>query len=721
MREAEKLISIKYIDSLGLIIVMLDTQGNIQSINQKGAEILGVDKENIIGENWFDHFVEEDKKSALSAYFAFIKTLSPGETNKNENYIVTKNNEKKLILWSNVLLLDDEGNISGILASGEDITEMHNITEVLKQSENRFRSLFEQAPFGYQSLDENGCFIEVNQKWLDLFGYKKEEVIGKWFGDFLTPTAKSNFKKRFEIFKARGQIHSEFPLKAKDGHFIQVGFDGEIGYSKEKEFKQTHCLVQDITEINIAQQKLVSSEKKYRELVDNMPLGMLIQEPIYNNENMLIDFKILQYNQEFCNQFGLTKVDLTSKTTFEIFPDFKESLHLRYEKVVNSEKAVVFETYLKDYNKHFKIIAYRMKDDENLVVISEDITEKKCRDLELENLSKYDFLTNLSNRRTFVKSFKDFNTSENYPLAVIMMDVNGLKIINDAFGHNTGDIVLKHIADTLREIFPKDDVIARIGGDEFCILMKKTGTEKIEKLKKKLKRELTKIVVSNMELSLAVGYDFVDEKNNRTLDEVLKEAENHMYRYKISEGISVRNKAIKAIFNTLNEKYDVERVHSERVSKLSKAIGIKMGFNQENLRELELSGLFHDIGKISIPDAILNKPSKLTKEEYEIIKKHPEFSYQILRAADEYSDLAITALYHHERWDGKGYPKGLKGEEIPLFSRIINVADAFEAMTSQRPYKKVISKDDAVKELIRCSGTQFDSKIVDIFVNEVLR
>jgi len=130
--------------------------------------------------------------------------------------------------------------------------------------------------------------------------------------------------------------------------------------------------------------------------------------------------------------------------------------------------------------------------------------------------------------------------------------------------------------------------------------------------------------------------------------------------------------------------------------------------------------MYHDIGKISIPDAILKKPGKLSKEEFDTIKKHPEISYQILRAADEFSDLAIHALYHHERWDGTGYPSGKKGEEIPLFSRIICVADSYEAMTAVRSYKKQLTKDEAVKEIIKCSRFQFDEDIARVFVEKVL-
>jgi len=170
----------------------------------------------------------------------------------------------------------------------------------------------------------------------------------------------------------------------------------------------------------------------------------------------------------------------------------------------------------------------------------------------------------------------------------------------------------------------------------------------------------------------------------------------------------------------LTDKYQLEKTHSKRVSLYSRQIGEAMNLRPDDLKELEMAGLFHDIGKISIPDLILDKPGRLTPEEFETIKTHTEVGYQILRAADEYSDLAIHALHHHERWDGKGYPKGLKEEEIPLFSRIICIADAFEAMTSDRPYKKALTIQKAVEELQRCAGTQFDANLVAVFVEQVV-
>jgi putative nucleotidyltransferase with HDIG domain len=174
------------------------------------------------------------------------------------------------------------------------------------------------------------------------------------------------------------------------------------------------------------------------------------------------------------------------------------------------------------------------------------------------------------------------------------------------------------------------------------------------------------------------------------------------------------------MFNALREKHEEERVHSNQVSEYCKMIGKQSKYSKSDIKTLNLAGLLHDIGKISIPDYILYKPEKLTEDEWEIMKTHTTSGYNILRTEKRYEHLAKYVLCHHEAMDGSGYPNGLKGEEIPLFSRIISVADSYSAMTSNRPYCAALDQKSAIKELYRCSDKQFDRKVVDIFVKEVL-
>jgi len=354
------------------------------------------------------------------------------------------------------------------------------------------------------------------------------------------------------------------------------------------------------------------------------------------------------------------------------------------------------------------------------IVHSEDISKERQKQNEIEYLSYHDFLTKLYNRRYFVDAYHRFVLHENYPLGVMMIDINGLKIINDAYGHKQGDYTIKLVSDLLMSVFEVDDVVARIGGDEFAILAPNKSPEQMLFYKNRI-IELTKnLSVGNIEISLAIGYETVTDAS-QDIDELLNAAEKHLYRHKITVGTSIRNHAIKAIHTTLTEKFEEEKIHSMRVSAYCKEIGTKLGFTKEEIDLVELAGMYHDIGKISIPDAILDKPGKLTEEEFEVIKTHTLVGYQILKAADEYSGLAEYALSHHERWDGKGYPKGLKATEIPLFSRIITICDSFEAMTSDRPYRKKMSTEDAITEIIRCSGSQFDPELASVFINQVLK
>ena len=175
----------------------------------------------------------------------------------------------------------------------------------------------------------------------------------------------------------------------------------------------------------------------------------------------------------------------------------------------------------------------------------------------------------------------------------------------------------------------------------------------------------------------------------------------------------------KDLEKTLNERNERERIHSENVSKISRKIGIALHLNQEFLREIEMAGLLHDIGKIAVDNNVLNKSGKLTNAEYEIIKRHPEIGYHILKSADSYSNISDYVLAHHECWDGTGYPRGIKGEEIPLASRIIAIADAYEAMVSKQTYRKKMSREKALNELRVCAGTQFDPDIVRVFCENV--
>jgi diguanylate cyclase (GGDEF)-like protein/putative nucleotidyltransferase with HDIG domain/PAS domain S-box-containing protein len=424
--------------------------------------------------------------------------------------------------------------------------------------------------------------------------------------------------------------------------------------------------------------------------------------------------------------FKMKEEDFIGKTHTEVFGKKLGNLRERqYKKVLEGSRVrYQWDIVIDGVKKYFETILSPLLNinDEiiGIVGVSRDITEKESKYEEMEYLSSHDYLTGLYNRKYYYEHMDMLDREELIPYAVLNIDLNGLKIINDAFGHAVGDLTLKRTADILRNnLIKKEDVISRVGGDEFTVIIHNPTEEDVIETRNRLLKAFSAEKIKNITLSVAIGY-YIKTDVSITADEVRKLAENDMFRHKVSERDSVRNKAISAILKTLTEKFEEEKRHSERVAEISIKIGKALELKREEINELGTAAVFHDIGKISIPDELINKPSKLTKEEFEIMKTHTNVGYEILRTADEYSELAIYASSHHERWDGLGYPKQLKGEEIPLFSRIICIADAYEAMTSDRPYRKRMSDEYATSEIIRCAGTQFDPVLAKVFVEKVL-
>ncbi|MDF2655507.1 MAG: diguanylate cyclase and metal dependent phosphohydrolase [Bacillota bacterium] len=346
---------------------------------------------------------------------------------------------------------------------------------------------------------------------------------------------------------------------------------------------------------------------------------------------------------------------------------------------------------------------------------------KKVEKSEQESLylSYYDVQTGLYNRRYYETQIQVFDAKENLPVSVIIADVNGLKMINDAFGHQAGDQLLKKAADVIKRICPTIDTIARWGGDEFVIFLPNTSYEQAEALVEQIKAGCCQERVNRVRVSLSLGWD---TKTSADMDfsEIMINAENEMYKNKIIQNEGLRGNIINTIVTTLYEKNPREEEHSQRVGEVAEKIGEAIGLSSIEVSKLKVIGHLHDIGKIGIEEGILNKAGKLTDREQDEIRRHPEIGYRILSSSNEMLDLANCVLAHHERWDGLGYPRGLSGEEIPLEARIIALADSYDAMSSERPYRKALNEDVILYEIRKNAGRQFDPVIAKVFVEKVL-
>ncbi len=351
-----------------------------------------------------------------------------------------------------------------------------------------------------------------------------------------------------------------------------------------------------------------------------------------------------------------------------------------------------------------------------------DITDRRKRENEINYLSNHDTLTGLYNRRFFEAEKWRVDSEKIYPVSVIMGDINGLKLINDSFGHLEGDKLIISIAGILQSNCRDTDILARTGGDEFSIILLHSTNQYAEELVKKIEADCDALKNTTLgdvyRLSISLGY--ATKKNaEEPIDQAIKEAEDNMYRHKMLQSRSLHSSILASMKSTLFEKNKETEEHAQRLIYYSRLIGKKLHLTDQQLNELELLSTLHDIGKIGISDLILNKPGRLSDEEWVEMKKHPEIGYRIAMSSSELAPIAEYILYHHERWDGSGYPQGLGGEEIPLLSRIISVADAYDAMTEDRPYRKAMSMEEACAELCRNSGTQFDPNIVEVFLKEV--
>ncbi len=353
------------------------------------------------------------------------------------------------------------------------------------------------------------------------------------------------------------------------------------------------------------------------------------------------------------------------------------------------------------------------------VILLRDITKIRKAEENIKYLSFYDKLTSVYNRAFFDIELKRLNAEHQMPLSLVIGDVNGLKIVNDVFGHIYGDKLLKKIAGILKLCFRKEDIIARWGGDEFSILLPKTSFSTTMKIVNRVYKKCRECSTNTMLISISIGVATI-EKVKKNTEELWKEAEDRMYRHKLIENQSARSSIIASLGRAMEERdYETEE-HTKRMEKYSLLFGKVLNLPNSKLDELSLLSTLHDIGKIGIPDNIILKPGKLNKNEWEIMRKHSEIGYRIALSCPDLAHIAKSILHHHERWDGEGYPYGLAEYEIPITSRIISIVDAYDAMTSNRPYRKALPKERALDELEKNSGSQFDPSLIETFLSQLL-
>jgi diguanylate cyclase (GGDEF)-like protein len=385
---------------------------------------------------------------------------------------------------------------------------------------------------------------------------------------------------------------------------------------------------------------------------------------------------------------------------------------------LESTKEVLLWFFLKEKKRYIKFIVSELNDTlYQGVLIDESFGNETMKNLKVMGFK--DHLTGLYNRRYFHAEMTRLDVKRNYPMGLIMGDLNGLKLINDAFGHCLGDEMIQEVSQVLLSCCRKDDIVSRIGGDEFAVILPNTKKSELEGLLKRIKVEISERNVANIQISLAIGFS-VKTSSEDHFNKFFKRAEDMMYKDKLLNASSQRGDIINGILSTLHEKHPRESSHSKNVSRYMVKFGEAMGFGADRLHKVESAGLLHDIGKIAIDYKLLEEKRKLLEEEQALVQTHSEVGYRILKNTVTFGDIAEIVLYHHERIDGRGYPRGLKGSLIPLESRMLNICDAYDAMVSNDSYRKPLSRKMAVEELLNHSAIQFDPLLLEIFIRKVI-
>lgn len=348
------------------------------------------------------------------------------------------------------------------------------------------------------------------------------------------------------------------------------------------------------------------------------------------------------------------------------------------------------------------------------IFVFHDISSMRDTYFNLEKSLLYDPLTGLYNKQSYLQQVPQWDNKRYWPVAVAVCNINGLKRINDQYGTEYGDAVMKQLAYFVKMHAGEDAYVAKLeGGDILAVLEETTHNEAVEiceDIKKDLEGFYGRDVLIHLEYGVAVKEDDIT-----TMEQILGEAKSSMQNKKMLRDNSMSSSLVDSLKQTLSESdYETEE-HVERTREMSSRLGKALNLSDTDIGKLELLAIMHDIGKVAIPHQVLLKKGKLSDEEFEIMKQHTIKGYRIANASPELSGIADCILSHHEKWDGTGYPNKLKGEDIPLLARIISAVDSHDVMVHDRPYHHAMPEEDAIKELRRCAGTQFDPHIIEVF------
>ncbi len=681
-------------------IAVIDTIGQIRYLNQKFMGILtAYDPKAGIPDNLIHYppFVKEGLADALQ------HTMTSQETTIQE---FSYPSAEKRILYLRVHVSAEllENRVTGARLIVDDLTDRYEAEKRLLASENNFRHFFENSRDLVVVSDLSGYILKSNDTAIDRLGYSAEELETMQLIDLHPPSAHTEAEALIDHLLAGERDTCPLPLITAQGYTLPAEIQAWRGQWSDEE-----CLFIVAKDLSSEQAAL----QKFNRFFENNPALMTV--------SLLPEGKITEANASFYEKTGFTPDEIIGHATKDLAlfagDQTDEIIHSR---LASSEAIHHLPVRLRTKEGDLLEGLYSAERIDSqgeslLLSVFVDITELKESQAAITHLSYHDQLTGLYNRRFFEEEMARLNTARSYPLSLMMIDVNGLKLINDAFGHKHGDDMLIAVADTLRDECRADEIISRISGDEFVLLLPKTPPAGAAHIASRIKERLLEINVLGLPISVAIGHA---TKRDAELELIalFNRAEEAMYQDKLAHGSSHRYRTVGFILATLYRKHPEEKAHAKRVGRLAQEFALYLGLHREHAELLQMAGTVHDIGKIILPAEILDKKTALTPEEKRLMHRHPEVGYQILRSVDHYAPLAPIVLTHHERWDGTGYPGKSSGEQIPKDARILMICEVYDKITHERFDMPPMTEEEALAFLAEGAGGHFDPELVTAFI-----